>query len=215
MLLDKEVKNVLGSGRNLNNSSGYLICENCKGYYKLKNNESPNDFSRCDCGGLLEYRENIDNLLKVPQILDVYDDVEINEDINDFDEYEELQQIIDFLRAKATERKKFLEDLCQRLISQEELLNEIRNERFNEINSGNDSVWDILEEKGLDNKINGQKKVISSIIEQENQFLSHIQEKRNNNLSISGEVYPTTLTKISIVALFIIAIGIISLFIFK
>lgn len=167
MLLDKEVKNVLGSGRNLNNSGGYLICENCKGYYKLKNNESPNDFSRCDCGGLLEYRKNIDNLLKVPQILDVYDDVEINEDINNFDEYEELQQIIDFLRAKATERKKFLEDLCQRLINQEELLNEIRNERFNEINSGNDSVWDILEQKGLDNKINGQKKVISSIMEQE------------------------------------------------
>ncbi|MDI6723896.1 MAG: hypothetical protein QMD61_04560 [Methanobacterium sp.] len=215
MLLDKEVKNVLGSGRNLTNSGGYLICENCKGYYKLKNNESPNDFSRCDCGGLLEYRENIDNLLKIPQILDVYDDVEINEDINDFDEYEELQQIIDFLRAKATERKKFLEDLCQRLISQEELLNEIRNERFNEINSGNDSVWDILEEKSLDNKINGQKKVISSIMEQENQFLSHIQEKRSKTLSISGEVYPTTLTKISIVALFIIAIGIISIFIFK
>ena len=36
---------------------GYLICDNCKGYYKLQENESPKDFESCQCGGKLEYTE--------------------------------------------------------------------------------------------------------------------------------------------------------------
>jgi len=36
----------------------YLICENCGGFYKLKDNESPEDFSTCECGGLLHLTES-------------------------------------------------------------------------------------------------------------------------------------------------------------
>lgn len=37
---------------------GYLICEKCKGYYKLRPDESPKDFSdTCECGGKLIYYE--------------------------------------------------------------------------------------------------------------------------------------------------------------
>ena len=38
-----------------NSSNGYLICENCGGYYALKNGESPEDFDVCQCGGSLRY----------------------------------------------------------------------------------------------------------------------------------------------------------------
>lgn len=35
---------------------GYLVCDECKGYYKLQPGESPDDFSdECECGGKLNY----------------------------------------------------------------------------------------------------------------------------------------------------------------
>jgi len=40
---------------------GYLICNQCKGYYKLQSGESPKDFEKeCHCGGALRYVENLD-----------------------------------------------------------------------------------------------------------------------------------------------------------
>ncbi|NYB52381.1 MAG: MFS transporter [Methanobacteriaceae archaeon] len=40
---------------------GYLICGKCKSYYKLKSDESPEDFVfDCECGGKLRYVENLD-----------------------------------------------------------------------------------------------------------------------------------------------------------
>jgi hypothetical protein len=40
---------------------GYLICNKCEGYYQLQEGESPKDFDRCQCGGTLEYVEEIEN----------------------------------------------------------------------------------------------------------------------------------------------------------
>lgn len=42
---------------------GYLICTNCKEYYKLQSGEYPEDFfDDCECGGELRYFENLDYL---------------------------------------------------------------------------------------------------------------------------------------------------------
>lgn len=35
----------------------YVWCEECKGYYKLEEDESPDDFESCQCGGRLVYAE--------------------------------------------------------------------------------------------------------------------------------------------------------------
>ncbi|BDZ71499.1 HEAT repeat domain-containing protein [Methanobacterium petrolearium] len=43
---------------------GYLICQNCGGYYKLKEGESSEDFVACECYGPLVYVENLDGLRK-------------------------------------------------------------------------------------------------------------------------------------------------------
>lgn len=41
--------------------TGYLICQKCKGYYKLQPGESPEDFTDvCACGGKLSHVLNID-----------------------------------------------------------------------------------------------------------------------------------------------------------
>lgn len=39
----------------------YLVCENCEGYYKLEQDESPEDFESCQCGGKLRYIQNFDS----------------------------------------------------------------------------------------------------------------------------------------------------------
>lgn len=40
---------------------GYLVCQNCKGYYKLQPGENPEDFTNtCACGGNLRYAVSID-----------------------------------------------------------------------------------------------------------------------------------------------------------
>jgi|GEM_PF-2248687 hypothetical protein len=44
-----------------NQDKGYLVCESCGGYYKLKKGESPDDFSKCQCGGELRYVKSLDN----------------------------------------------------------------------------------------------------------------------------------------------------------
>lgn len=39
---------------------GYLICDECEGYYELKDGESPDEFSNtCECGGKLNFTENL------------------------------------------------------------------------------------------------------------------------------------------------------------
>lgn len=39
---------------------GYLVCDKCHEYYKLQPGESPDDFhDECECGGKLQYSEDI------------------------------------------------------------------------------------------------------------------------------------------------------------
>jgi hypothetical protein len=47
-----------------NGDNGYLVCERCNKYYKLRPGESPEEFTdQCECGGKLNYYDNIDWLL--------------------------------------------------------------------------------------------------------------------------------------------------------
>lgn len=40
---------------------GYLVCKECRGYYKLQEGELPENFTdKCDCGGNLRYALSID-----------------------------------------------------------------------------------------------------------------------------------------------------------
>ena len=45
-------------------NNGYLMCEDCKGYYMLESHEDTSDFDTCQCGGNLIYYNNIDEFLK-------------------------------------------------------------------------------------------------------------------------------------------------------
>ena len=58
---------------------GYLVCDECKGYYQLKDGENPFDFElKCHCGGKLKYAKNINKLVQIreetPQKIIIKDD---------------------------------------------------------------------------------------------------------------------------------------------
>jgi|GEM_PF-922595 len=56
----------------------YLICENCSGYYKLKEGENPEDFESCECGGTLRYVQNLNS--HIDEELDPINEINICSD---------------------------------------------------------------------------------------------------------------------------------------
>ena len=51
-------------------SMGYLKCTKCEGYYQLPDEESPEDYDQCQCGGTLEYVDEIQNQKLSDKLLD-------------------------------------------------------------------------------------------------------------------------------------------------
>lgn len=50
---------------------GYLICEDCGGYYELQNGESPKDFDACHCGGKLKYYNKLNDFFEENKLQNV------------------------------------------------------------------------------------------------------------------------------------------------
>lgn len=56
MVSNEEIRNRLGDKKVGKASNGYLVCDSCEGYYELKSEEDPKDFSsECECGGQLKH----------------------------------------------------------------------------------------------------------------------------------------------------------------
>jgi len=49
---------------------GYLVCQNCGGYYKLKDGESAEDFVACQCYGQLVYVESLEDIKENEEVKD-------------------------------------------------------------------------------------------------------------------------------------------------
>lgn len=49
------------SDEGISKTRGYIICTECGGYYHLQEDESPSDFSSCECGGSLEYYDTLED----------------------------------------------------------------------------------------------------------------------------------------------------------
>lgn len=222
----EELKRIYGKNKDTKIDNGYLICNSCLGYYKLKENESPEDFKGCECGSPLEYKENNDNLRK-PRISSSTNkfnssyntDYEYNalHDLNDeyYDEYAELQQIVDVIRVKAHERKKFMEKLYENIQKQEIILNNISEEQITEIKDNNWSLWDLIEEKDIKNDINSQKMIIDDIIEKEKHLISYVKDKRKNKPFNTKSIIYNPYAKIGILTLIITFLSIIAIYAIK
>jgi hypothetical protein len=65
MVLDREENRE--SVQFSNESAGYLVCSGCDGFYELQEDETPEDFDKCECGSPLVYyktREELEKRLK-------------------------------------------------------------------------------------------------------------------------------------------------------
>ncbi len=151
---------------NPSNDSGYLICNKCHGYYQLKNGESPEDFEGCECGNLLEYHKSIENYSE-----SFYEDPYNLDEL--YEDYDEIEQLFKIIRTKAKKRKDTLKYLYKRIEIQEELLKEIKEERW--------TLWNVLDERGLQNDIKDQKMLLDEIAEHEDRLMMVIREKRQRN----------------------------------
>ncbi|MBI5681252.1 MAG: zinc-ribbon domain-containing protein [Methanobacterium sp.] len=66
-LEEKRKEQDFGESDNLEDEkTGYLICKECNGYYKLQKGESPGSFDKCSCGGELIYTESLDEFFDEP-----------------------------------------------------------------------------------------------------------------------------------------------------
>lgn len=45
-------------------NNGYLVCEECNGYFMLEKDENPQEFGSCQCGGNLIYYNDLDEFLE-------------------------------------------------------------------------------------------------------------------------------------------------------
>ncbi len=140
-------------------SNGYLFCRNCKGYYRLQDDEDKEDFISCECGGELEFYESL------PTHSRNYD--------SGFDEYDdliEIEQLLTLIKSKSKKRKALIQNLSNHIHIQEGLLDEIKEERWN--------LWDVLNERNLQSDIKNQKRLLDDISENEDRLMSIIKEQR-------------------------------------
>ncbi|MBI5680637.1 MAG: hypothetical protein HZC47_07090 [Methanobacterium sp.] len=207
-----ELKKIIGTNFEIE-PNGYLVCNSCYGYYKLKINESPEDFSTCECSGSLEYYETLDDIKETYHTPE--NTVHGQESIEYYDEYEELEQIVEVIKTKAYERKKFLENLSESITKQEKLLKEIKSGQIREVSTDDWSLWNIIEDKDLNNEIKDQKMVIDEIMHQENRLLSHVKEKRENKFIITDIIQDNYYIKIGIILIFMALIIVLAIYALK
>jgi len=63
MVFFDKIKEISTSkGKEKKSKNGYLVCNDCGGYYELKPEESPQDFVACECGGKLKHTKKLDTI---------------------------------------------------------------------------------------------------------------------------------------------------------
>lgn len=145
----KSLKSVISKG------SGYLFCNHCGGYYKLKKDESPRDFVKCECGNPLEFCKN-----KKELDLRVYNLERNKEAFNQFED-------------RIMERRESLKDIFPNVEIDDDFIQEMQEE---------EELWDILDNesnKNTESDINNQKKYLDIILEEE-RLMMNIKGKKTS-----------------------------------
>ncbi|NYB52711.1 MAG: hypothetical protein HVN35_09160 [Methanobacteriaceae archaeon] len=126
---------------------GYLFCNHCGGYYKLKKNESPLDFLKCECGNSLEYckdRETLD--FKVAA-------------------HRKNLQALDSFENRILERREALKDIFPKIGIGENYIKDMQEE---------EELWDFLDRES---NIASKKQYLNILLEEERLMTSINQKK--------------------------------------
>lgn len=176
-------------------SNGYLYCRKCQGYYRLQDGESKDDFVSCECGLELEFIESLPT-----QSSDHYSG------LDELDDTEEIEQLLTLLKSKSAKRKAIIKNLSKHIHIQEELLNEIKEERW--------TVWDVLNERNLQADIKNQKRLLDDISDNEDRLMSIVREQRTKAYESEKLTFTGFLKTPLFIILVVIVVVVVLLFLF-
>jgi hypothetical protein len=142
MVLKRTIKSIHTRG------GGYLFCNYCGGYYKLKESESPRDYVKCECGNPLEFCKT-DKELELKSY-----------------NLSQNKEVYDSFQTRIFKRRESLKNFFPTI--------EIEDDYIDEELSEKEELWDVIDREI--NVIN-QKKYLNIILEQE-RLMTIIQEKK-------------------------------------
>ena len=139
---------------------GYLFCNHCGGYYKLKKGESPRDFLKCECDNQLEF-------CKTKETLD--------RKINDL---KMKKEAFNHFENRILERRESLKGIFPKVGIEDEFIKDMQEE---------DELWDLLDnelaKKGtntnVESDLTNKKKYLDIILEEE-RLMANINQKKTS-----------------------------------
>ncbi len=158
------------------NSTGYLVCSECNGYYKLQENETPEDFEKCECGSLLTYYESIPS----PESSLKFSSTNLSQDsVKSFKPSDEIDhKQVNALKQDNTNTIKTGE------VSENEFImnrfskqNPVSDEVLNTLQRDKGSLWNNVAEFNSKNNVEHRKVVMDDVIEV-NRLMMMVDEKR-------------------------------------
>lgn len=163
------------------NSTGYLVCSGCNGYYELQGDETPEDFEKCECGSSLTYHETIapfENSLKFSSTNPIPDSIKTPDSIKstnhadetaDPDQYNKVEKPETLEPATASDNEFIINRFSPQKPVSDEVLNTLQQDKGN--------LWHNLDELGSKKDPENQKAAMDDVIEV-NRLMMMVDEKR-------------------------------------
>ena len=168
------------------NSTGYLVCSGCNGYYELQGDETPEDFEKCECGSSLTYHETMAPLESNFKFSSTKSS-DLIKSVKPSDEPADPDPITDQDQLKKVEETKTVESAS---VSESEFImnrfskqNPVSDEVLTTLRRDKGDLWNNVDELSSKKDFKHQKVVMDDVIEV-NRLMMMVDEKRaleNNN----------------------------------
>lgn len=177
------------SDEGISKTRGYIICTECGGYYHLQEDESPSDFSSCECGGSLEYYDTLEDFYE--------EELDGEPEETEGEPHDESKRI------------KLLEDLSKSIENEEKTLREIK--------TGKWSLMEFVAEKKIIDDVKEQKEIVNELLDEEiidsrlvsggsreaESFISQVREQREFLAEGEGNLLNSRSLRTAVTALLI------------
>ena len=156
-----------------NNSTGYLVCSECNGYYKLKRDETPEDFEKCECGSSLTYYESMAPLKGTLKFSSTHQGSDLikPEEVEDPDHLKKPETI------QYTTTNNFEESESKFIMNRFEKHDPVSDEVLNTLKQDKGDLWGNLDELSSKKEYKNQDIAMDDVIEM-NRLMMLVDEKR-------------------------------------
>jgi hypothetical protein len=156
------------------NSTGYLVCSECNGYYKLQGDETPEDFEKCECGSSLTYHETIAPLesnfkFSSTKSPDLIKSVKSSDEPADLDQLKKVEETKVVQTAPVSESEFIMNRFSPQKPVTEEVLNTLQQDKG--------GLWNNLNEFSSKKGYEHQKIAMDDVIEM-NRLMMLVDQRR-------------------------------------